>query len=156
MSATITTRLDVEIARPAEAVWAVVSDYPSDTRWRKGITEMTPDREGAPAVGTRIREVLQLAGKTYVSNTTVTEVGPEMHYRFEGEGTAGGVRGGRTVVPTGPNSAVFTYEVEVDPTALPRLARPLLSWMFERGLSKDLDRLRTLIESDQLTSTAVG
>ena len=149
MSATIHTHLDVEIARPASAVWAFVSDYPSDTRWRKGITEMTPDREGAPSVGTKIREVLRLAGKTYVTNTAVTEVGPDMSYRFEGSGTAGMVRGGRTVVETAPGSSIFTYDVEVEPSSIPPPLRPLVGRMFRRSLAKDLGRLRTLLETGE-------
>ena len=38
--------------------------------------EMTPDRDGPPQVGTNVREVLQLGGRQYVTDTAVTEVGP--------------------------------------------------------------------------------
>ena len=60
---TLYTTVDVEIPRPADVVWSVVTDYATDTEWRKGITEMTPDREGPPAVGTQVREVLHLGGQ---------------------------------------------------------------------------------------------
>ena len=35
---TLFTHVDIEIPRPAEKVWAVVTDYATDTIWRKGIT----------------------------------------------------------------------------------------------------------------------
>ena len=46
MTKTLYTHVDIEIPSPAEAVWEVVADYATDTVWRKGITEMTPDRDG--------------------------------------------------------------------------------------------------------------
>ena len=48
MTTTLYTHVDIEIPRPAEQVWAVVTDYATDTVWRKGITEMSPDRDGPP------------------------------------------------------------------------------------------------------------
>ena len=105
---------------PRRQVWAVVTDYATDTVWRKGITEMTPDRDGPPHVGTNVREVLQLGGRQYVTDTTVTEVGPGMSYRFAGTGTSGVVRGRRNVTPAAtPDTAVFTYDVELEPTPSP-------------------------------------
>jgi len=60
----------------------------TDTTWRNGITEMTPDHEGPPQVGTNVREVLQLAGRSYITETTVTEVGPGMTTHSTAEGPA--------------------------------------------------------------------
>ena len=65
MTKTLYTHVDIEIPSPAEAVWEVVADYATDTVWRKGITEMTPDRDGPPQVGTKVREVLKLGGREY-------------------------------------------------------------------------------------------
>jgi hypothetical protein len=143
----IHTSVDVEIARTEAEVWSVVSDYATDTTWRKGITEMTPDVAGPPAVGTKVREVLQLGGRTFTTDTTVTEVGPGRSYRFAGTGTSGAVAGGRRVV-AGPQrgTSVFTYDVDLEPTALPRLARPVMAWWLERSLRRDLHRLRDLVE----------
>jgi hypothetical protein len=145
---TLRTHVDIEIARPAEAVWSVVTDYATDTTWRKGITEMTPDRDGPPQVGTNVREVLELGGRTYVTDTAVTEVGPGMSYAFAGEGTSGVVRGRRSVVPAqAPGASVFTYDVELEPTAIPRFARPVLRWWLQHSLRRDLLRLRSMLEA---------
>ena len=74
----------VPIRRAPEAVWAMVTDYESDHLWRPGITEMTPDPPGPPAVGTKVREVLKTGGRSYVTDSTVSSVGPGMTYRFSG------------------------------------------------------------------------
>ncbi len=122
-----------------------MTNYATDTTWRKGITEMTPDRDGPPQVGTKVREVLHLGGKDYVTDTVVTEVGPGMSYRFAGEGTSGVVRGGRSVVSSTPDSAVFTYDVELEPHTIPKLARPILRWWLQHSLRRDLRRLRSFV-----------
>ena len=83
------------IVRPQRS--GLVSDYATDTRWRKGIRAMTPDVPGPPKVGTNVHEVLHLAGRDYVTETTVTEVGPGLSYRFAGAGDSGQVSGRRSV-----------------------------------------------------------
>src|SRR3954463_5113473 len=74
---TITLTNTIDIARPPADVWAVVSDYATDTRWRKGIVEMRPDVDGPPEVGTRVREVLELGGRIYTTETAVTDSAPD-------------------------------------------------------------------------------
>ena len=126
MSKVLHTHVAVEIDRGPEEVWPVVSDYASDTRWRKGVTEMTPDRPGAPEVGTRVREVLELAGKAYTTDTVVTETGPGMAYRFAGDGTSGAVRGGRTVVAgSGPGVLLGVFPWPCPGWAASAVATPL-------------------------------
>lgn len=142
------TNVDVEIDRHPDQVWAMVTDYDGDQRWRKGIIEMTPDVAGPPRVGTHVREVLKLAGREYTTDSTVTEVGPGMSYRFAGSGTSGQVRGRRSVrAGSTQDSAVFTYDVELEPQAIPRPARPFLAWWLRHNMRRDLNRLRRLLES---------
>src|SRR5688572_23097826 len=105
MSRTLVIEEAVRIRRTPDEVWAVISDYSSDHLWRPGITEMTPDPPGPPAVGTRVHEALNTGGRSYVTDSTVTGVGPGMTYRFSGSGTTGGVEGSRTVAATGANEA---------------------------------------------------
>jgi hypothetical protein len=147
MSTTLLTRLDVTIDRPADAVWSVVGDYGRDRQWRRHIVEMTPDRVGPPAVGTRVREVLRLAGKDHVTDTVVTATGPGLAYRFSGAGSSGAVLGGRSVQPIGDGASVFRYDVQVDAPQLPRAVRPIMGWWLTRSLRRDLRRLRRQLES---------
>jgi hypothetical protein len=136
----------VDIACTADALWAMVTDYSSDRLWRPGIAEMTPDPPGPPAVGTRVREVLQSGKRGFVTQSTVTEVGPGMTYRFSGSGTTGKVEGSRTVAAIGADAATFTYRVEITLAGSFRLMRPLVATTMKKGLEGDLARLRELLE----------
>lgn len=145
---TLHSNVEIEIASSPETVWSVVSDYDTDKAWRRGIREMTPDTVGAPRVGTNVREVLQLGGKEYVTETTVTEVGPGLSYRFSGAGTSGRVSGRRSVRDGDrPGTAVFAYDVELQPEGIPRFAQPLMAGWLRHSLRRDLRRLRTMLEA---------
>ena len=136
----------VTVACSPEVVWSVVADYERDMEWRKGLTDMTPDPPGPPAVGTKVHEVLKTGGRSYVADSTVTRVGA-MTYRFEGSGTLGQLAGGRTVVAgESPSQGVFTYTIEITPSGLNRLLRPIIARTARSGLRGDLDRLRELLE----------
>ena len=146
MARTLVIEETVRIARAPDEVWTMVTDYSADHLWRPGITEMTPDPPGPPAVGTRVREVLNTGGRSYVTNSTVTSVGPGLTYRFGGTGTTGGVEGGRTVVASGDGEAEFSYRVELSLVGGYRLMRPLVGATMRKGLRSDLERLRVLLE----------
>ena len=149
MHRTLNSSVEIEINRPAEDVWTLVSDYSADTRWRKGIVEMTPDVDGPPRVGTRVREVLELAGRTYTTETAVTDVGPGLTYGFAGAGTSGRVSGRRTVTTSASgDSARFSYEVRLEPgETMPRVVAPLLARWLRHSMRRDLRRLRRLVEA---------
>jgi len=136
----------IRIACAPDTVWTMVTDYSADHLWRPGITEMTPDPPGPPAVGTHVREVLNTGGRSFVTNSTVTSVGPGMTYRFAGTGTTGGVEGSRTVVASGDGVADFSYRVELALVGAYRLMRPLVGATMRKGLRNDLERLRVLLE----------
>jgi carbon monoxide dehydrogenase subunit G len=138
----------VPIDRPPEQVWASIADYSFDLQWRRGITEMTPDPPGPPAPGSRIHEVLKLAGRRFTTDSTVGEVDPGVSYSFAGAGTSGDIRGRRTVMPKpGGDGSVFTYTIELEPRGTARALGPLLVPLLRSGLQKDLKRLKALLEA---------
>ena len=148
MGRTIRVEESVEIARPPAEVWNAIADYGFDREWRNGLREMTPDPPGPPALGTRVHEVVRASGRHYVADCTVTELDPGVSYRFAGTGTIGGLEGGRAVGPDAAGGgAVFTYTIEMEPTGGTRLLSPLLGPMVRSGLKKDLQTLKSLLES---------
>jgi hypothetical protein len=153
MSRTLLIEESIRVARSPDAVWALVTDYSSDHLWRPRITEMTPDPEGPPAVGTRVREVLESGGRSYVTDSVVKSVGPGMTSRFSGSGTTGGVDGGRTVKAIGVNDADFTYRVELELQGRFRWVRPLVGATMKKGLRGDLQRLRAILETGDAQAT---
>jgi Polyketide cyclase / dehydrase and lipid transport len=147
MSPPVRVAESVQIAKPTGDVWAAIADYSFDLQWRKGLTDMTPDPPGPPAVGTRVHEVVRTSGRDYVADTVVTELDPGVSYRFEGSGTIGGLAGGRKV-QADPGGSVFTYEVELQPRGGMSLLRPALAPLVRSGLKRDLRALKALLESD--------
>jgi carbon monoxide dehydrogenase subunit G len=149
MGRTVRVEESVRIARPVAEVWDAIADYGFDREWRNGLLDMTPDPPGPPAPGTRVHEVVRSSGRDYVADTVVTELDPGSSYRFAGQGTIGGLEGGRSVRPDdGGSGSVFTYSIQLQPTGGMRLLGPLLGPIVRSGLKKDLERLRTLLEED--------
>jgi Polyketide cyclase / dehydrase and lipid transport len=143
----IDIRESVEIGRSADEVWNAIADYSFDLKWRKGLTEMAPDPGGPAAMGTKVHEVVLTSGREYVADTIVTDFAPGVSYRFAGEGTIGGLAGGREVEPTKPGSSRFSYSIQLDPRGRMRLLRPVLAPMIRSNLRKDLQKLKTLLEA---------
>jgi len=147
MSPAVRVEESVRIDRSPAEVWEAIADYGFDREWRNGLRDMTPDPPGPPAVGTKVHEVVRTSGRDYVADTLVTELDPGVSYRFMGSGTIGGLSGGRSVRPDAAGGgAVFTYTIELEPTGAMRLLAPLLRPLVRSGLTKDLARLRTILE----------
>jgi carbon monoxide dehydrogenase subunit G len=147
VSATVRIAESVEIARSPAEVWEAIADYAFDLKWRKGLLEMTPDPPGPPRPGTKVREVVRSSGRDFVADTVVTDLDPGASYRFAGHGTIGGVAGVRTVDSGGSEAtAVFTYEIDLQPKGAMRLLGPLLGPLVRSGLKKDLQRLKATLE----------
>lgn len=138
----------VSIGRPPAEVWAAIADYPFDLQWRRGITEMTPDPPGPPSPGTRVHEVLRMAGRSFTTDSTVSDVDPGVSYRFAGTGTSGDIRGSRTVrANQDEGGSVFTYRIDLEPKGAARALGPLLVPILRSGLRKDLKRLKSILET---------
>jgi hypothetical protein len=106
---------------------------------------MTPDPPGPPEIGTKVHEVVRSSSRHYVADTVVTDLDRGVSYRFAGNGTMGGLSGGRSV-RSDPGGAVFTYTIELEPKGGMRLLRPALGAIVRSGLKRDLRRLKALLE----------
>jgi polyketide cyclase/dehydrase/lipid transport protein len=144
---TVRVAESVQIDKPPAEVWEAIADYSLDLKWRKGLTEMKPDPPGAPAVGTKVHEVVHQARRIYVADTVVTDLDPGVSYQFMGSGTIDGLRGVRAVRSGGDRGAVFTYEIELEPRGAMRMLRPALERIVRSGLKGDLERLKALLEA---------
>ena len=147
MSSGVHVEESVQIHRPPAEVWEAIANYGFDREWRKGLKEMTPDPEGPAAPGTKVHEVVHNSGRDYVADTVVTDLDPGAAYRFAGDGTIGGLSGGRAVrADEAGKGSVFTYTIDLQPKGGMRLLRPFLGPMVRSGLKKDLGKLKTLLD----------
>jgi uncharacterized membrane protein len=138
----------VTIARPRDEVAAYVVDHRHDPIWIGGITESELLGDPPIAVGSRVRRVASFLGKRidYVNEVTRLDPGALLEMRsvqspfpmvvtYAFEDTDGGTRA--------------SVRVEGDPSALYRLAGPLLARQVRSNVSKDLGKLRAILESSQ-------
>jgi carbon monoxide dehydrogenase subunit G len=148
MGSNVRVQESVEIARPPDEVWGAIADYEFDRQWRKGLTDMTPDPPGGPAVGTKVHEVVRNSGRDYVADTVVTALDPGVSYEFSGSGTIGELEGGRSVqVGVDGTGSIFTYDIQLHPRGWMRLLLPTLGPMVRSALKKDLHTLSGLLEN---------
>ena len=139
MRRTIEISNSVELEAAPDDVWSYVEDYANDLHWRRGVLEMTPSPPGRPAVGTTVREVMKVNGRTFESSSTVVDVGPRS-YRFEGLADTGPIRGSRTLEATA-HACRFSYSVSLDLQGTHAVIAPLIERSVRRRMQSDLRRL---------------
>jgi hypothetical protein len=155
MTKPVSYQQTVIVDRPADEVWAHVADYAFDLEWRDGLSDMTPHPLGPPATGTIVHEELRSMGTTMINDTTVTMIG-EHAYRFVGGGDSGQVEGGRKVVAIEPDRSEFTYDINLTLNGPTRFFGPVLRPILRRKLGEDLQRFRTLVETNAVAAAPIG
>lgn len=141
-------RTRVEIDAPISAVWARVADIPAQPEWMtemKAVRILTP---GPVGVGTRAEADVRILGVTMLDPIEVVEFSPPHRFairhdgRFQGSGliTLDTLDGGR-------RTRVDWAETLVPPI-LPTLGAMIEGPIFQRIFQADLERLKTLVESD--------
>lgn len=134
----------IEVAREPGEVWDVVGDFGNDERWRD-VERMSSDPPGPARAGTATHEVLRFLGSTYVTDATVTEVGPDRRLAYEGGGDGTTVRGYRRVEET-PGGARFVEGLEIQLSGPMRLLEPLLARLYARRMRSEVRALKSLLE----------
>ncbi|MEO8228372.1 MAG: SRPBCC family protein [Chloroflexota bacterium] len=145
-------RTRVEIDAPITTVWSRLADIATQPEWMtemKAVRMITQDPVG---VGTRAEADVRILGITVVDPIEVVEFSPPHRFairhdgRFEGSGliTLDTLDGGR-------RTRVDWAETLVPPV-LPTLGAMIQSPIFQRIFQADLERLKTLVESDLAAS----
>ena len=130
--------------RPAHEVAGLVLDWSRDGEWRTAVVRMQVEPAGQARVGQRIVEWLRFGGRTFVTPTTITEVG-ELTASFAGGNATVAVEGRRTVDPETDGSCVVVLEVDVRMTGPLAVLNPLLAPAYRRRLASEADALAALV-----------
>ena len=133
------------MAVPREEVARYVIDHRNDPVWIGGISESELLGEPPIAIGSRVRRVASFMGKRieYVNEVTRLDQGKTLEMR--------------SVRSPFPMVVTYTFDdmeegtrasvrVQGDPSALYRLAGPLLSRQVRRSVQRDLERLKEILE----------
>ena len=130
---------------PREEVARYVIDHRNDPAWIGGISESELLGEPPIAIGSRVRRVASFMGKRieYVNEVTRLDQGKTLEMR--------------SVRSPFPMVVTYTFDdmeegtrasvrVQGDPSALYRLAGPVLSRRVRRSVQGDLERLKEILE----------
>lgn len=138
----------VLIRRPADQVFAFVSDVENDIKWRGGIVSIRRSTPGPIGVGTRSAETLAVLGRTLETENEVHEFVPGQRMASRTVKGPTPVQVVRTV-EAAPGGAIFRYQLRSDVSGvlLFRATRPLLQWWYQRKMDSHVDDLRKLMEA---------
>jgi uncharacterized membrane protein len=147
----VSTDVTVErdIARPREEVASYASDWRNDPSWITALTDVRLVTDGPFGVGSQVARVAAFLGKRieYVNEVVEWERGVRLAMRsvkapfpmtvaYEFEDAAGG-------------GTLMRIRAGGDATGFYRVAGPLLNLQVRRGISRDLDRLKELLEASR-------
>lgn len=135
----------IVIARPVEAVFALVSDYRNSPLWVSGALEHQKISPGPIGVGTVIRTVGHFMGQRVEATRRVIAYEPNVRYAF------------RSAYQQVPFTTTFVFEpwqngtrltatVAGEPPRLYQAAMPFILSLIRQQLEGDLRRLKKLLE----------
>ncbi len=137
----------IRIERPAEDVWAVVSDLDTHREWRPAIVELTQLDEGPLAVGSRLREVLRWRGRTLELDDVVTALEPPRRLGITGGWSAAEFDLELLLEPNGDGTLV-TMDWPLRPKSLlMRVAAPFLGGTMRKATREELELLKAYVEA---------
>jgi len=139
--------LDVEIERPADAVFAVLADPSNLPRWQEDVESVSGTPGGPLAAGATFTETRSFLGKRIESTLEVTASEPGREFSLRS--LTGPVRFSvRHLLEPAPTGTRLRLEGEADPGRVFGLAGPLVRKAAERRTRSDVERLKRLLEAE--------
>ena len=136
--------------RPAEDVFAYVSDHTNAPRWQRGLTEVHRATDGPIGVGTRHTLVRTFMGRRMEASNEFTQYEPNKLVGFKVTSDGATAQAWYVVEPQSADRARLTSRIEMQPSGLLRLAEPLISASLRREVKANLDDLKVLLEANYL------
>jgi carbon monoxide dehydrogenase subunit G len=136
---------ETTVGRPAEDVFAFVSNPENDSRWRDGVLELER-LSGDGGVGSRYRQVVKGPGGRRVdADIEVTEHEPPRSHAFRT--TSGPVRpSGRYTLERAGDATRLRFELDAELGGLKRLLSPMVARTMSSEVAA-IEKLRQLLES---------
>ena len=134
----------VEIRRPAEEVFAFVTDPAAYPRWQPSLVRVEPHAPGPLRLGSEATEVRRFLGRELETTWTCVEHEPGRRSAIESDEGPVPFRGTFVLEPCGGGTR-FTWIVETRGAAA-RLGGPLVGRATKRELAANAGRLKRLLE----------
>ena len=143
----VTVETSIAIDRPAEDVFAFVSDHTNAPRWQRGLLEVRRANDSPIGVGTRHTFVRTFMGRRLEASNEFTRYEPSRLVAFNATSNWLPGQGSYVVEPTGRASARLIARVELRPSGLFRLAGSLMAAALRREVGANLSDLKGLLEA---------
>ena len=134
------------VNRPAEEVFAYLTDPENLPEWQSMVSESRKDSPGPMDVGTRMTNVRNFLGRRIESQVEVTAYEPSR--RFDVQVVSGPVpfKVSQTLEATDGRTTI-RVEAEGEPGGFFKLAEPLVARQAERQFKNDFATLKDLLEA---------
>ncbi len=143
-------RLDIDIMRPVEDVFAF-TDNPSHERvWRATTVEAEVTSDGPIGVGTRGRDLVHILGRDITGTWTITEYEPTKRVAYVSDPQDDNdAAHGAYIYEAIEGGTRFSVEIDVSTYEgfIGRLSGTLIGRMHRRAWQGDLQRLKQLLEA---------
>jgi uncharacterized membrane protein len=137
----------IEIARPAEVVFAYLDDLARHGEWQADVEQVTVETDGPTRVGTRARDKRRVPGGTREIRYEIVEHDPPRRSRFRGLDGPVRPEGVVTVSPLDSARSRVTIELELRGHGLGKLVAPLARRQARKSIPLDQQRLKQRLES---------
>lgn len=137
----------VEIDRPADEVFAVISDFSRNPEWQRGMKSARWTTESPTRVGSTYQQIARFLGRDVVTTFEVVAYEPGRSVTIESHESSFPITVTRSVEPLGPGRSRVSAHIVGEPRRFFRLFGPLLRLLAERSVRGDYERLRQLLES---------
>jgi hypothetical protein len=143
-----TVESTVHINRTPQDVFAFVSDYERDPKWRSEVVEMTYQSPGPTGLGRLVLEKSNVFGRRLETLSEVTEFEPDTKIVSRSVSGPIPIISCRWVAPDGAGTR-FTYRLDGDLSKawFFRLLSPVMSPLYKKTCASYLARLKQLLES---------
>jgi uncharacterized membrane protein len=133
----------IEIARPADEVFAYLSDFANNPRWQKGMRSCTWTSPQKQVVGATYVQEAKFLGRRIDTHFRVTEFEPGRRISIESTKSTFPIQVTRKVEPLGAARCRVTAHIRGQPTGLLKL----FSGMVKKSVRKDYLQLKAVLES---------
>lgn len=138
----------VEINRPIEEVFAVLTDVAHQPRWVGAIDEVRNLSDNPIQLGTTWQQVGRLMGREVITDAQVLSYDPPYLYAAKGEGLVNAVITW-TLTPLEANGTQVHMRVEGEAAGMfMTLATPLLVRNAQQQITADMRNLKALLENN--------
>lgn len=144
----IETTTTIEVRRPADEVFAYISDMPNNPQWQSGMKSCRWTTEPPIAVGSRYDQLATFLGKVITSRFEVVEYEPGRCIRIVTYESTFGLDITRMVEPVDETTCRVTAIVKGEQAGVFKLFGPLLSKMVASSVRRDYEALQDILEGN--------